>query len=35
VLIYRRKLVTTRPERGTGGVFEGGNRGVGFNTGID
>ena len=35
VLGHRRELVTTGPERGTGGMFEGGDRGIGFNTGVD
>jgi len=35
VLVYRRKPVTTGSERGTGGMFEGGDRSVRFNTGVD
>jgi len=35
MLFYRRELVTTGPERGAGGMLERGDRGFGFNTGID
>ena len=35
MLVYRGKLVTTGPERCTGRMFEGGDRGLGFTTGID
>jgi hypothetical protein len=35
MLFYRRELVTTGTERGTGGMPERSDRGFGFNTGID
>jgi hypothetical protein len=35
VLVDRRELVATGPERSTWGVFESGDRGFGLNAGID
>ena len=35
MLFYRRELVTTGAERGTGGMFERGDCRFRFNTGID